>query len=438
MKNNRLIDFQNYEVDPSPALWKKIEAELPGKKKRRFLFFWFMAAFVASVAGIFLFDGDDKTSSPGVSHVENKNQGNFHKEMAVETSQVNNVFIAANDNTFIDTDKKIVASVDHVNQQRIQKKQINKFASPTIVSVTVDDNNVYENNHAESNVVAEGNEGLDFLLPLSKEFNVENEYNIADKTFDTKKKKRISRWSIYAGGMISESDYKSFEDTTDEYTDNIRGLTSRSFTGGINFDISTHFRISAGVTSIDKGQVRSGVSTIILKGPPGNNSTLSITTPLGNITGNSVDLIQNFTASGDSLVFGVTSVVNSQGTTDSVQTKSFSLSEKLSYVEFPLMITYRMSERRITPFGGILFSPSYLSDHKILINGNELNYDYQDKLKNWNYSAGVVAGFDVRLIKRLSLFVNGFYQKNLNSITYGDNKWKPKVIGLNGGITFRL
>ena len=49
MNNTKLKVFDNFEVEPSAGVWKMIEAELPVKKNRRWIWIWFLPLFIISM-----------------------------------------------------------------------------------------------------------------------------------------------------------------------------------------------------------------------------------------------------------------------------------------------------------------------------------------------------------------------------------------------------
>jgi len=443
MKNNRIEEFDNFEIEPTAEVWKRIEQRLPPERKRRWFLYWLLPLFIIVSGGMIyikkpfvysdkkdeskLFQSQNKFSevdktghhdlfssnqirvTPSENSVNNKNNIRENSGLKSEKNK-------SNDEHFRNQDKGLI----------IEKQNYNSWQ-------TEGNNTMAGINTGVSKEEYLRMKRLKIKFP---DFGAEN--NIISRDISEKKNCQLSRWSIYASIGFSLSGNKdSNEKLPENYSGTIEELNDIYYAAGVKYDLSPRIKLAAGVSFISMGQKSSSGTEVILRGQPGDpDKTYSLTSPLGNITGMGDEFDLAFYNNSDSSLFPVATLAGP--VEDSSSNRYINLRQEFRYVEVPLTIMYKPMERRITPYAGIYFSAGFLISNQIYLNDKRLYYEYEDELSDYIFSAGLTAGFDIRLTRTLSFSINGFYQEGLSSIFKSNTNWKPYAAGVGGGVSYRF
>jgi hypothetical protein len=452
---SRFEQLRELEADASPQVWKRIESRLPSRRRRRWLF-WIFAVSVSLTAALLIDRNADKTALPTTVISEKQSVrpvdpagSNSHSRktsaLPVTPGKIKPAGEAQSASAELNADKSTVKTTENVIQQRpasnAKLSWKNRYKSaPHVASIQSSKIESTHENTLQSGLVKSENDFADavFLNPIMRELKfMNNEGVLAVNRSSDEKKRKLTRWSIYAGAGITFSDYRTFKDSLNEYTESAKGLRNKMWQGGIQFDISRTIRISAGVSRLVLSQERMGLNTIHLIGDPGNpNNTYTVITPLGTITGTATDFNTIFFTTGDSLLFPLGAAASPD--IEKYVARRFTLKEEFKYITIPVKVSYKLNRKVATPFLGLTFTTRFLSDHSVWLNDQKLAYDYAQKPSGLTFSAGVCAGVDIHLLKNVDVFINGQFDKSLNPILKETNGWKPRVWSVGSGLVYRL
>lgn len=437
MKRKSNSSFDNFEMEPSPELWKKIEERLPKKKKRWFLLWFFGVVFTSAII-YSQFESTIQNLSPD-KIVENnssvqKNIKNSNKILNNKESSKN----TSTENEIISIDKIISAiSFDKIKGES-RKSPLAKSNS-LIQSEKITDNRFENKSYSKNQIVV--NENISewkILSTIHKKIEANStDKNIRENIFDEKIIKPLSRWTIFIGSEMVYTHHSKRINSTDGSTNKITGLSDLSFNAGVGYDINSRIKISLAVSIFTSGMEHNSLNTIVLHGTAGApDNTYSIISPAGNLSGIDDEFHSAYFGNTDSVLFHQSASV--VPIVDTVRYRNFSLEHEFDFIEFPVMISYKPIERKITPYVGIFFSTSFLNDQRVFLNGKRLNYKYENKLDRIMYSTGLCTGINFNLTRHISLYLQGSYSQSLNSITNGENSFKPYFLRAGGGVSYRL
>lgn len=432
MKQSRLDQLRNMEVDVSPSVWSRISHSLTKKKKRRFIFWIFSFGILLLAGTVILKYGPVRKSVTSVNTTPVKSNFGTQNKIADQVAP------------HPDSKKSAVFNNEINNAQNsdIGNSVDNKSSpKPLIVDNRKKKIRTSPENSAfvESGKVTTYDEALSFIhgvQTIQSGFTVEPEYELMTGAESAAgKKNTLSRWSIFAGAGITFSDYYSGHDSLEAYSYSGNSHNKKYINAGIRYDVNPFLRIAVGVSTLTISQQRRGLNPVPLTGAPEDpNSTYNITTPLGTITGLASVFDQTYFNS-DSMLYPF--LASSSPIVHETKWLDFTLREEFSYVSIPVVITYKVNRRLLTASAGMVFNTNILTDYSIWLNERQLEFDYHDKVARTTFSAGLTAGIDFHLSRKFDFIINSQYEKNLNSITDG-TKFKPVIVRVGGGVGYRF
>ena len=441
MEQEKGKTFENFEVEPSPAVWQRIEARLPVKKRRRWLLGWILPGLLIGglVTGYIAWNGITKNSIahnefPAPSFIAERksdNQQSVEMGNAGIQSQTNDpiaqpVRIPPRKNTnMLTKDRKKISSE---NTNSIQTTNQSPVAENTTIN----------NDPADNPAMAlAGSETYVLLEPRKSSFDISDSRRaIADRDKSDYVRPSYSRWSVYAGFGFTISASSSESNIASDILSSDKAVSSTMLEGGVSYEVSPKIRISLGARRIVTGNEGMAKIAVISRGTPTDPNTIySLQTTSGDLSGPSTVFNQAYFGTIDTTLFiGVSITGTPQESSTEITVK---MRREFTYVEVPLAVMLKLREGKLTPSVGALFSVGRLTDHREFINGQRLKYEYENGLAKMNYSLGIAAGLDLSL-GRLGFYLGGFYQKGLKSVTSGEKPFKPYVAGTTAGCRFRF
>lgn len=117
-----------------------------------------------------------------------------------------------------------------------------------------------------------------------------------------------------------------------------------------------------------------------------------------------------------------------------------SIDQKLGFIEIPLELKYKITGRKIgvNVIGGI--STLILSDNEVysVDNGRTILLGEATNLNNTSFSANFGLGFDFRMSDNINLNLEPVFKYQLNTFTDTTGDFKPFVIGVYSGLSFKF
>jgi hypothetical protein len=433
MNSRRIEEFENFEMEPSAEVWKRIEEAIPPlKKKRRFLFWLFPLILI--ITGTFLLSNKSVKYFNGNNYVKNrsdlissdKRDNNFHTRTSVASY---GRMISNRAGNSLNNEKSIHTS-------SVIYKNINAVKTNNKSSIAVDTtlNNYYEEKAYKQETELTSLKELEYYPSA-----FEKENKLIERQFSDAAIHSLSRWSVFTtiGASTSES-AKSIQTTNETGGNDVRNVPELFLIAGVKYDVSSRIKLSTGISLIAFGQQSNDSIEIYNDGNAGDpGNTYSFNTPLESVSGLASEFNNVFFGSPDSSLYK-SNTVGPVTNSPAVKKVYVNLKQELKYIEMPFTILYKFRENKLTPYAGLLFSAGYLMKSEIYLNGERLHYQYKNKPSDFIFSAGITAGFDVSVNRRLYFSVNGFFKKAYTAVFSSGESWKPFSAGIGGGIGYRL
>lgn len=489
--------FKDFEATPSNAVWKRIEAELnQKKKKRRMIPIWWRYAGVAALLLLLLTLGfnyfndldamgptNQVVETDGTS-AENKNFDN--KDTLEDLKDINapetyvldhndpkeDVENANEKSNFNSTQNKPTPS----NNTSIAKSSISKnnnssktntLPNPAIANTSKETtlNKTHQNKPetnitmASSNAVDSKNETSLINKEKAKELINNTNNNVAntkdDKTEtlpinnkETKtltieealnnnkdiiedEKEKQNRWSIAPNAA------PVYFNTLGEGSSIDPQFNKNSKSGDLNMS----FGLSASYAINNKITVRSGINKVNLGY---NTNDVIVFQSAGLSSSNSA--LQNVNSGGGLSRDNAISVIsaenlNSNEVPINFSSSNTSLNQALGYIEIPLEIQYKLSDKKfgVNVIGG--FSSFFLNNNEIFSeseNGNRTFLGEANNINKISYSANFGLGFNYHVSKKIDLNLEPMFKYQINTFKNTSGNFTPFFIGVYTGFGIKF
>lgn len=454
---------------PSEKVWSNIHQELEKKKKRRigFFFFWTgaMVLFLLGTFGTYCFFNQNSNSKDLPNHNANdvtvvgvqknssntdnltigNNQNQVNENMAKDESSVNENNVnstkdieSANKNNSktikIRTEKSILKpnlkSAKNSNSFKkksslISKNKISKWSKKS----------TKKSKHKKGKSTKKGafsNQNLD-ALKVTESALVDNSSektaDITKKETDTisakKTKEKTKTINMFPKDSIQKDNalvYKKFDvdvfvsPTYYNYFSNKSSLDSRLDSIAKTTEIKFSYGIGLSYDLTGKIAIRIGYS----------KTNLSLTTKNASINVANYDgIIYNINTSNQSIYSA------------SNNAEKMNITQKISYSEIPLEVSYKFYDKKIGLKGIVGFSYLYLNDNSITIktsNGFSQEIGKTNDLSKVALSINIGAGIDYKIFKNTKIFVEPMFNYQIKSFT--KSNYKPYYLGIHTGIRY--
>ena len=120
------------------------------------------------------------------------------------------------------------------------------------------------------------------------------------------------------------------------------------------------------------------------------------------------------------------------------KTDTGALNQKMGYYEFPIELSYTLSNKKIgiNLIGGV--STLFLNENKISMVSTQTNVAIGEakNLNKVHLSTNVGVGFNYQFIKSFQLNFEPIVKYQFNTFTKDDNNFKPLFLGLYTGVSY--
>lgn len=476
--------FKDFEVTPSDAVWKNIEAELnQDKKKRRIIPIWWQYAGVAALLALLLtiggtyFFNKENTNPIKVVDTENiqtrsSNPSNDTK-IAVENDNAaqNNLENDSQNNTKVTSNTSEESQEPSIvnksfstnkNENTPQSGIASNKKSNVKNSITTPNNNTFASNSEEKNkstnpAVTNNSENKN-ETPKNNESLINTEkarelINNAskDSTVIAKAENKEKNSLTIEEALDSNKDVVENEENRNKWriTPNVAPVYFNSLGEGSSIDpqfnnnsktgeVNMSYGISASYVVNDKIKVRSGINKVNLGY---NTNNIIVYQSLG-VSSSTRDL-QNVDASISNASDNV-SIISGEtlnAKPEAFATTNSSINQALGYIEVPLEIQYALvnSKLGINVIGG--FSSFFLSDNKIFSEAESGTKTFLGEANNINkvsYSANFGVGFNYQVSKKIDLNLEPMFKYQINTFNNTSGNFTPFFIGVYTGFAIKF
>ncbi|AUC82881.1 hypothetical protein [Lacinutrix sp. Bg11-31] len=315
----------------------------------------------------------------------------------------------------------------------------NKIATTTVAdtkkntkALDVLDNSIAAPNKtvATTNIEKEKEEEEKLIEPDSaNSSNTIEEALAKNEDLDEEEEEKVNRWSVNTNvAPVYYNTLGKGSHIHDQFIDNPK-----------NGEINTSYGINVSYALNNKLKIRSGINKLNLSYDTANVivyenvASTSSSSSLRNI---------NFTPTSQALN---TSVISSNSI--SIQQVSFindittsSLSQRLSYLEVPLELEYAVVRNR---FGLNLisgFSTFILNDNEVVteVDNRKTKIGEANNINNVSFSANVGIGIDYKFSDAIKLNLEPTFKYQINAYNETSGNFKPYIIGVYTGISYKF
>jgi hypothetical protein len=117
-----------------------------------------------------------------------------------------------------------------------------------------------------------------------------------------------------------------------------------------------------------------------------------------------------------------------------------SIDQRLGFIEVPLELEYRISDKKvgINVIGG--FSALFLNENEVfsVFDGNTILLGKATNINNTSFSANFGLGFDFRITDKFNLNLEPVFKYQINTFNNTSGNFKPYLIGVYSGISFKF
>lgn len=346
---------------------------------------------------------------------------NSYNSTSVATNGVNTEKTTTNeeDNSILNKDNKALLKG---NTSISDENAIAKTSNKDVKDLNSIDKSVLES-VTDSTKTAVNDENK---LSLTEELAALEENKEEDETKDQKTKPE-DRWSVNSNvAPVYFNSLGKGSSIHSQFNSNTKsGDINMSYGLKGSYALNNKLSVRAGVNKVDLGYSTTGVVVY-------NNIQTTVEKPIKNIAFTDAAQDMSF-ISADEFAFGqIPSVLS-----DQVQG---SIDQKLGFIEVPLELEYKLSQRKmgISVVGGV--SALFLNKNEVYstLQGQSTYIGKATNINSTSFSANLGIGIDFKLSKKFNFNLEPTFKYQLNTFNDTSGNFNPYFIGLYSGISFKF
>jgi hypothetical protein len=456
--------FDEYNTEPSSAVWEKISHRLDSRRRRKRILLFLSSFIIAALTGYVIFQsyeskteylsGTQKSSNTQnelseTNSPKNKLQGNSKSETNLtaeksidnRTSELNSVKTDAKADALPGKGRNksnlITEPVSGSVPVTLSSKILNKRSNQTENVVPAKTAITTTNEFGISTPFSDGasNKELSLLSSISPELPVTGSIiPFKEFIFPVEFSKNVLRWTVgIFAGITNNYHRQEFinEQEQSDYNQIEKNIQRAEYLFRISYDISGRLKLSSGVGYYSTGGTHS-LSKVVLKDQ--QIKTYLISSPGGDIImpGNEFDQL---ILGNDSSLFPSYAVVSV--IPDTVRYVNTEMLQEYSYIRIPVSLSYSLLRSKIYLSPGAGLSVSMLNSSNTFIRDNRLAYNPVASKTIMSLEMFIEAG--ISFSKNWSFSVLPAYRHDIKSINHSDVvKWYNSSLSISGGITYRI
>ncbi|NIJ43944.1 hypothetical protein FHR24_000383 [Wenyingzhuangia heitensis] len=405
--------LRDLEINPSAAVWSKIEGSLVAQQNatKGFVWYWTSGAIAALLLlGFFIIK--QNATQPIYNHA-------YLKQASTPLSTKKDSLLNTNTLAFLQKTKK------KVKHQSFKKKTVTSSKNAKLQKL---DNTIAFNQKTETNPHSKNSKPKKVLTTnLQNKTILVPKKKLEEKTIKSIKKQKSTKkgWSI--APVISQYYYGAFSNDSpvDSRLDNAEktGEMSTAFGLNIAYNASDKLRIKTGIHRINLLQTTSGN---LVSGIQANSSFANSTQQ---ISRDGTPLLEE-SRSSDSENLSALSFVNNPNS---------ELKQTIGYIEIPVEIDFKLIEARkftIYAVGGL--STLFLTENKVEVQQDQfiLSEGEANNLNSLNFSFNIGTDFEYHFSKKW--FLNLAPSLKIQTQTFNSSNNNPYLLGVSSGINYKF
>ncbi|CDF81171.1 conserved hypothetical protein containing outer membrane protein beta-barrel domain [Formosa agariphila KMM 3901] len=478
--------LKDLDVTPHPEVWNGIEAKLKTQQKpKRVIPIWWRAAGIAAILLLFLALGNfifnSKTSSnntpntilvdtPSFNNSDLKNESTVTSTPQEDTTTLKPLDSISKKSSH--SPHNSINSTQIVNQSK--KQNLNPFTkknSPSTTEataiVTNTPNTPSTSKHATTNTtIASGNKNSTTPFKrdtISKSISkqsiftqehpqiatndvIKNAPELLNKntTIDSlsiedaiaatnthpKVDNKLKKWDIHPNiAPVYYSSTGKGSHLDDQFISNSKsGEINTSYGVGIGYAINKKIKLRSGINNL---KLSFNTNDVVLLENPGISSSRGVPN-LQHVS--KTNQSQNYS------FLNANKVSTIQNSTFTSNNESGSINQNISYFELPLEVEYNILNKRIAinVIGG--FSTFILEDNQIYSENNtsRILIGEATNINDFSFSTNFGIGFDYNFSKRFNFNLEPTFKYQLNAYNNTSGNFKPYIIGVYTGFSFKF
>ena len=319
-----------------------------------------------------------------------------------KTKQNSAVLASSRENNTVDKEEVTI-----IDKEKVEKLINNTSKNNTTIAKTKEeDTDVLADKNAENNLLT-----IEEALEKNKDIIIEEE-------------ETQNRWSIAPNAA------PVYFNTLGEGSSIDPQFNSNSKTGELNMS----YGLSASYAINNKLSVRSGINKVNL----GYNTNDVVVFQ----SANSRSALQNISGSpADATSYVSFESLNTSTIPESFITTNTSINQALGYIEVPLELQYKLSDKKlgINIIGG--FSSFFLNNNEIFSeaeNGNKTLLGEANNINKVSYSANFGLGLNYKMSKKIDLNLEPMFKYQINTFKNTSGNFTPFIIGVYTGFAIKF
>lgn len=461
--------FKNFEKQPPADAWKNIRQSLhPEQQKRKVIPLWVKLSGIAAILllGFFIINTDfpGEHTQQNITNTQPFEQ-NKNNITLTENPVFENQMLTRNEAAHQKTDAENITPEDTVQPDKENraadlfdkslqvKNQINQHIAHS--SQTEEEHTISEkgdalllNNQKQPNAVAEKNHKTLFDREVKTNSDLQKEYfftkeenplaleetNELQQLLEEQKSEKqpdelivtTSKWKITPNiAPVTMNSLSQGSPISDEFINNSKDFESSLGYGlGVNYAITPKLNIRTGVNKLTVGYNTNDVMAYA------SVQAADILTNRTNI---------KFDTNNQNIV--LRSEESSPRTTNQyLSPEKGQLNQRIGYIEVPVELSYKLLDKRfgIDLIGGM--STLFLNENEIAVisNGMSIPLGEANNLSDIHFSTNVGFGFRYEIFKSFEANIEPMFKYQLGTFSKNDGNFKPYLLGLYTGLSFKF
>lgn len=351
----------------------------------------------------------------------NRNTYKINKnELVKSSSEKSKNALTDNTNSNLYKDKVENNNIDKAIIDELLKTVNNTSETKETYKIASTNTNVDENitESEESNTITENDK-----LSLTEEIAANEDENIEDIP-----KEEFDRWSIASNiGPVYFNSFGNGSSIHPQFNNNSKtGDVNMSYGISGSYAINKKLRVRAGINKVNLGY---STNNVIVYDNIGGSDSPGL---LRNIKLNEAGENLSFISIDEFNFLQVPGILN-----NFIES---SIDQKLGFIEIPLELEYRISNKKmgISVIGG--FSALFLTDNEIysFFNGVSTLLGEATNINNTSFSANFGLGFDFKMSDKFILNLEPIFKYQINTFNNTSGNLNPYFIGIYFGLSFKF
>ncbi len=368
------------------------------------------------------------TNSITINEIKNKKTSSsekiIKKNELISQSKINTLVtnITANQNGLI-KEKLSETDANRTNEDFNPKPVSinNSIATKSINKTTIDPKKKEEGTVVEEEITEENKIAITDAIA-----NQEEKETIED---EEEANQYLKKWNVattiapvYYNSLNSESPIDS------QFSGNKKkGQVNTSYGINVSYALNKKFSIRTGIHKLELGYDTQDVAVLPISSTSGNTGNLDLK-GLDAAPGVNLNITNANSFSVSQIPSGFSTLFDS------------SLNQRLGYIEVPLEVAYRISNKKmkVNVIAGV--STFILNKNEIYseTNGKKTYLGSGNNLNNTSFSTNIGVGFNYNLSKHLNFNFEPMFKYQVNSFTKDAGNFKPYILGIYSGFSYKF